>query len=348
LTAVFALGVAACSSGSSSTNTSSGNNGSTASTGSGGSAATTPSSGSSSSPAAPSWKPSHDITFIVPYAAGGGSDAQARRLLAGMKDALGVNLRIVYKTGGGGAVGFLALKQSKPDGYTIANVVVPNIINTAQGKDVGYTVDEFKYVAMTETAPGALVVAKNSKFKTLKDFVDYAKANPGKVTIAGTGDTGKSAVAEIVKALDIKVTYVPVSAGVGAIVPDLVGGHVDAAEFAASHVLEHADQLIAIGLSGTDPSPALPDAPTLDSQGYKGFVAATSWGVMAPPGTPDNIVAALNAAIEHAVATDKVQSALKESGLTPMKTTPEQAKEYVDSWIKNVQTDKELLPLVGG
>lgn len=345
LTAVLALGVAACSSGSSSTNASSNNKGATAS---GTAAATTPSSGSSSSAATASWKPSHDITFIVPYAAGGGSDAQARRLLAGMKEALGVNLRIVYKTGGGGAVGFLALKQSKPDGYTIANVVVPNIIITAQGKDVGYTVDEFKYLAMTETAPGALVVAKNSKFKTLKDFVDYAKANPGKVTIAGTGDTGKSAVAEIVHALGIKVTYVPVSAGVGAIVPDLVGGHVDAAEFAASHVLEHADQLMAIGLAGTDPSPALPDTPTLDSQGYKGFVAATSWGVMAPPGTPDNIVQTLNAAIEHAVATDKVQSALKDSGLTPMKTTPAQAKDYVDSWIKYVQTDKDLLPLVGG
>ncbi|MBN07930.1 MAG: hypothetical protein CMM45_08875, partial [Rhodospirillaceae bacterium] len=81
--------------------------------------------------------PDKPITFIVPYSPGGGSDQQARRLQPGLEKALGVKIRIVYKTGGGGAIGFNALWQSKNDGYTISNVVVPNIVISAKGKDVG-------------------------------------------------------------------------------------------------------------------------------------------------------------------------------------------------------------------
>jgi tripartite-type tricarboxylate transporter receptor subunit TctC len=135
--------------------------------------------------------PERDITFIVPYAPGGGSDQQARRLQPGLEKALGVTIRIVYKDGGGGAVGFNELYRSKPDGYTVSNVVVPNIVVTAKGQNVGYKPEEFAYIGMTEQAVGALMVPKNSKFKSLKEFVDYAKANPGKVTIAGVGSTGE-------------------------------------------------------------------------------------------------------------------------------------------------------------
>jgi tripartite-type tricarboxylate transporter receptor subunit TctC len=291
--------------------------------------------------------PKHDITFIVPYSPGGGSDAQARRLQAGMQKALGVNLRIVYKTGGGGAVGFLALHSAKPDGYTIANVVVPNIILTAKGKDVGYNTTGFSYIAMTETAPGALVVPKNSKFKTLKDIVAYAKANPGKLTIAGTGIAGKAAVAEIVKALNIKVTYVPVSKGVGQILPYLEGNHVDAAEFASAHAVKHADVIRALGIAGSEPSPSMPGVPTFESLGYKGFVASTTWGVMAPPETPAAIVKVLNAAVQKAVSEPDVQAAIKKSSLTPMKQTPEQAKEFVLSNVKGVEEDEKLMLQLG-
>ena len=300
-----------------------------------------------SGPSSAASYPKHDITFIVPYSPGGGSDAQARRLQPGMQKVLGVNFRIVYKTGGGGAVGFLALHSSKADGYTIANVVVPNIIITSKGKDVGYKAADFDYIAMTETAPGALVVSKSSKFKTLKDLVAYAKANPGRLTIAGTGITGKAAVAEIVKALGIKITYVPVSKGVGQILPYLEGNHVDAAEFASAHAVKHADVIRALGIAGSVPSPAMPGVPTFESLGYKGFVASTTWGIMAPPGTPAAVVKALNAAVEKAVADPGVQAALKKSGLTPMKQSPAQAKKFVLNSMKEVDEDERLMPLVG-
>ena len=253
----------------------------------------------------------------------------------------------MYKTGGGGAVGFLALHGSKPDGYTIANVVVPNIIIASQGKDVGFKPSEFAYIAMTETAPGALVVAKNSRFKTLQELVAYAKANPGKLTIAGTGSSGKAAVAEIAHALGIKVTYVPVSKGVGQIIPYLQGGHVDAAEFASAHAVKHADVLRALGIAGSVPSPALKGVPTFESLGYKGFVTATTWGIMAPPGTPANVVKLLNRAVEKAVSDPSVQAAIKKNGLTPMAQTPADAKAFVLDNEEGVRNDAKLVRLLG-
>jgi tripartite-type tricarboxylate transporter receptor subunit TctC len=287
--------------------------------------------------------PDHDITFIVPYAPGGGSDQQARRVQPGMEKALGVRLQIVYKEGGGGAAGFLELHSAKPDGYTIANVVVPNIIVTSKGDDVGYDPEEFAYIGMTERAPGAFVVAKDSKFKTIEDLVAYAKENPGTLTIAGSGSAGQANFAELVNALGIKATYVPVSGGVGATIPFLQGGHVDSAVFSSSHAVTHAETIRALGIAGTEPSPALPDVPTLDSQGYKGFEMATTWGVMAPPGTPAEIVEALSAALREAVADPKVKESQVSGGLTPMSQTPEEAQEYVKAAAKGVARNEELV-----
>ena len=115
--------------------------------------------------------PDKPITFIVPYSPGGGSDQQARRLQPGLEKALGVKIRIVYKTGGGGAIGFNALWQSKNDGYTISNVVVPNIVISAKGKDVGFKPGKFAYVGMTAQAVGALMVPKGSKYNTINKII---------------------------------------------------------------------------------------------------------------------------------------------------------------------------------
>jgi len=271
--------------------------------------------------------PNHDITFIVPYSPGGGSDQQARRLQPGLQKALGVNIRIVYKTGGGGAIGFSELYRSKPDGYTISNVVVPNIIVTSKkGKNVGYKPQEFAYIGMTAQAVGALMVPKGSKFKTLKDFVAYAKANPGKVTVAGVGGTGEVNTAKLMKVLGVKISYVPVSGGVGKMVPMLAGKHVDAGVTSSSHAVKHKAILDTLVLAGDTPSESLPGVPNEPRWTY-----TTTWGVMAPPGTPKDIVAKLNDALNK--ATPPVRAMVIKNGLTPMKQTPEQAKKFIEKAI---------------
>jgi putative tricarboxylic transport membrane protein len=273
--------------------------------------------------------PDHDITFLVPYAPGGGSDQQARRLQPGLQKALGVNIRIVYKTGGGGAVGFSELYRSKPDGYTISNVVVPNIIITSKGKNVGYKPGEFAYIGMTEQAVGALMVPKNSKFKNLKEFVAFAKANPGKLTVAGVGNTGEEQTTDLTKLLGIKVSYVPVSGGVGKMIPMLLGNHVDAGVTSSSHAVKHKSELNTLVLAGDTPSKSLPGVPT-----EPGWKMATTWGVMAPPGTPADVVAKLNAALNK--ATVPVKELLEKNGLTPLRQTPEQAKKFIQSAVANI------------
>ena len=272
--------------------------------------------------------PDHDITFIVPYSPGGGSDQQARRLQPGLQKALGVNIRIVYKTGGGGAIGFSELNRAKPDGYTISNVVVPNIIVTAKGKNVGYKPGDFAYIGMTAQAVGALMVPKDGKFKSLKEFVAYAKAHPGKLTIAGVGNTGKVQTGKLTKQLGIKVSYVPVSGGVGKMIPMLVGKHVDAGVTSSSHAVKHKSELNTLAIAGTKPSEALPGVPNVP-----GWTMATTWGVMAPPGTPAAIVAKLNAALNK--ATVPVRAMVIKNGLTPMKQTPAEAKKFVQDLMAN-------------
>ncbi len=281
-----------------------------------------------SGPAGAGDYPDHDITFIVPYSPGGGSDQQARRLQPGLQEALGVNIRIVYKTGGGGAIGFNELYRSKPDGYTISNVVVPNIIVTAKGKDVGYKPDEFAYIGMTAQAVGALMVPKGSKFKSLKDFVDFAKANPGKVTVAGVGGTGEVNTANLMKVLGVEISYVPVSGGVGKMVPMLAGKHVDAGVTSSSHAVKHAAILDTLVLAGDSTSESLPGVPNEPRWTY-----TTTWGVMAPPGTPEEIVAKLNDALNK--ATPPVRAMVIKNGLTPMKQTPEEARKFIEKAIAN-------------
>ncbi|MGI9521312.1 MAG: Bug family tripartite tricarboxylate transporter substrate binding protein [Hyphomicrobiaceae bacterium] len=286
--------------------------------------------------------PSKDITLIVPYKPGGGSDGQARRLQAGLEKNLGVKIRIIYKTGGGGAIGFNELYRSKADGYTISNVVVPNIIVTSQGKDVGYKPDEFSYIGMTERSVGALAVSKESPFKSLKDLVDYAKKNPGKLTIAGTGSTGHSNYAELVTALGIKATYVPISGGVGKMLPFIMGGHVQAGVLAAAHGVKHRKKVTVLGIAGTNTIKALP-APTMDSQGFKGFTMETTWGLMAPPGTPADRIEILNNALLKTTADPNVMNAQKKIGLIPMAQSPAEAKAYVANAASAVARRAKLL-----
>lgn len=270
--------------------------------------------------------PERDITIIVPYSPGGGSDQQARRLQPGLEKALGVTIRIVYKTGGGGAVGFNELYRAKPDGYTISNVVVPNIIVTAKGNNVGYKPEEFSYIGMTDQAQGALMVPKASKFKSLKDFVDYAKANPGKVTVAGVGGTGETNTLKLTKLLGIEISYVPVSGGVGKMMPMLAGGHVDAGVTSSSHAVKHSSIVNTLVIAGDSKSEALPGVPN-----EPGWTYVTTWGLMAPPGTPADIIAKLNDALNK--ATPPVRAMVIKNGLTPMKQTPEEAKKFIQKAI---------------
>ena len=273
--------------------------------------------------------PDKPITFIVPYSPGGGSDQQARRLQPGLEKALGVKVRIIYKTGGGGAVGFGELWRSKNDGYTISNVVVPNIVIAGKKASVGFKAGKFSYIGMTERAVGALMVSKDSKLTSLKAFIAATKANPGKITIAGVGGTGKVNMKALGDILGIKYTYVPVSGGVGKMIPMLLGNHVDAGMTASNHAVKHKAKLDALVVAGSKAIPALPGVPNEPKWEYM-----TTWGVMAPPGTPADRIKILNAALLKATRDPSVANAISKGGYENMYQTPAEAAAYVAAAVK--------------
>ncbi len=273
--------------------------------------------------------PEKPITFIVPYSPGGGSDQQARRLQPGLEKALGVEVRIVYKTGGGGAVGFNELWRSKADGYTISNVVVPNIVISSQGDDVGFKPGEFEYIGMTASAVGALMVPKGSKYKTLKDFVAAAKANPGKLTVAGVGGTGAANWANLADVLGIETTYIPVSGGVGKMMPMLQGNHVDAGMTASSHAVKHKATVDTLVIAGAETTSALPGVPNESRWEY-----VTTWGIMAPPGTPKDRIDILSKALLETTADPKLKEMVVNNGLVQIRQSPEEAKAVVEGAMK--------------
>lgn len=258
-----------------------------------------------------------NINFIVPYSPGGGSDRSVRRMQPHIEETLGVKINVNYMQGGDGAIGWQSLAGAKPDGCTVSNVVAPNLmLLSSSGENVGFKADEFKYVGWSETSPNVLAVAANSPYQTIEDLVNAAKANPGSVTLAGVGEMGQLLAAEVENSTDAKFTYVPVSGGVGDIGPQLLGGHVDAGVIGAAHVVESGGKLKALAMTGTEKVEALPDVPTYQDAGFQPATLGTSWGVIAPPNTPDEVVEAWNKAITGAVAAEKQQ--IIEAGLIPL------------------------------
>jgi tripartite-type tricarboxylate transporter receptor subunit TctC len=270
------------------------------------------------------------IDVIVPYAPGGGSDQQVRRLQSALEAATGSRLNITYQEGGDGSVGWNALANAEPDGCTIANVVLPNISNLSltAGEDIGFSAEEFEYVAFTEYSPNIIGVATDSEFQTLDDFIEAAEANPGEVTISGVGSNGELLVDEVINATGMDVTFVPVSGGVGDIVPQVAGGHIDAAISGFS--LLDGDQVRPIALSGTEPHEDFPDVPTFDEAGYPGVELVTSWGFILPPETPQEIVETWNAAVQDALQDEAVTEAYAETSFIVLEQDAAEARSYFE------------------
>src|SRR5512135_2832103 len=175
--------------------------------------------------------PSKRITYNICFNPGGESDITARFQEPVLKKVLGVDVSINYKIGGGGALCWSELVQSKPDGYTIAGHNLPHtVLQPMEMGDAGYKTLDLKQIYFFESTPNVLMVRNDSPFKTLKDFVDYVKKQPpGAVTVGGsaTSSANDLGTAELNKAAGIKCTYVPFG-GTGSAVPALLGNHVTA------------------------------------------------------------------------------------------------------------------------
>lgn len=277
------------------------------------------------------------IEFIVPYSAGGGSDRQVRRLQPHLESALDMSINVTYQTGGDGAVGWLALSNAEPNGCTVGNTVSPNIVLLSMSEeDVGFSYENFSYIGWTETGPITLTVSGDSEWQTVDDFVTAAKAAPGDLTVAGVGEPGELFTAAMTAATGIDVSYVPVSGGVGDIVPQLMGGQVDAGMLSSAAVADRSDTLRSIALTGDQEFPAFPDTPTFEGAGYDSVALTYAWGLALPPETPDEIVQVWSDALQTALSNDELRNEIETAGLLPLEQTPDEAVAFVEEQAQSV------------
>ena len=235
--------------------------------------------------------PEKPITYMICFDPGGESDITARLQQKYLEEVLKAKVVITYKVGGGGAVGWSELIRSKPDGYTIAGDNLPHtILQPMQRGDAGYTTEQLKRVYCFESTPCALVVKKDSPFKTLDDFIAFAKKNPGAVTLGGSGSwtANHLGTIELEKAAGVKLTYIPFT-GSGSATPALLGGHVTGLMTYTTMAAQQLDKFRILAVAAPKRSAVFPDAPTFQELGYD-IVEGAYRGVSVPPNTPENIV----------------------------------------------------------
>lgn len=289
--------------------------------------------------------PDKPIRLVVGFSAGGTTDVSARIIGKEMGEALGQPVVVENRPGAGSNIATEMVMRAAPDGYTLYMVAVTAAINQTLYKNVKFDLTkDFEPVALAVQVPNVLVVNPNVPAKSVKELVDYAKANPGKMNFASSGSgTSIHMAGELFKqAAGIDVIHIPYK-GSGPAVTDLVGGQVDFMfdNMPASWPNVQAGKLRALAVTTANRSSTAPDLPTMQESGFPGFDVSSWFGVLAPKGTPSDIVEKLNKVIRDALAKPEVQQQLAGLGAVPANTTTAQfaafIKSEVDGWAKVVK-----------
>jgi tripartite-type tricarboxylate transporter receptor subunit TctC len=277
--------------------------------------------------------PSRPIKLIVPWPAGGGVDTSARLIAQPLSERLGQPIVIENKPGAAGNIGTALAAKEKPDGYTLLQASLsPNAVNPHLYTNLGFDpVKDFEFVARVYTVPSFLVVPASSPANTAKDLIAMAKKEPGKLDF-GSGGVGSSQHLFGVmfnKAAGIDVVHVPYK-GTSPAEAALVAGQVDfMLNPPTALAFVSAGKLKALGVASPKRNAALPDLPTLDEQGIQGVHTSTFYGVMAPAGTPKEIVNRLNKEIVEILKTEEMRTRLAKLAADPGTESPEEFKKFV-------------------
>jgi tripartite-type tricarboxylate transporter receptor subunit TctC len=281
--------------------------------------------------------PAKPIRLIVPFPPGGGTDAIARDVANELTTTLKWNFVVENRPGSGGNIGVDAAAKSTPDGYTIVLGQTSNLaINPTLYGHLPYDpLKDLTPVALVASAPLVFVVKADSPYKNLADLVAAAKAKPGTLNFASPGNgTVTHLTGELLqKEAGVTFTHVPYKGGSMALT-DLLGGRVQIYAGSVPTLLGHikSGQLRAIVVTSAQRDPNLPQVPTV-GETYKGFEAVTWFGFVAPAGTPQPIVAKLNAEINKALNTPELKKRLNDEGATVLGGSPEQFGTLIKSEI---------------
>lgn len=287
---------------------------------------------------AQAWPTRQPIKFIVVYPPGGASDVTARIIGAKLSESLAQSVVIENKPGANGIIALDYVAKSAPDGYTIlmANLG-PNAINPVVYNKLPYdAIKDFAPITLTTIVPQIIVVTPSLPVKSAQDLIAYSKANPGKVTFASAGNGASNHLSgELFNSMaGIKMMHVPYKGDTPSMV-DVISGTVNVALPTAVAVMPHIKSGRLRGIAVTSPKrlPSLPDLPTV-AEVLPGFEAVSWGGVMAPAGTPPNIIAKLNAEINRILKMPDVAEKLQALGAEIVGSTADEFAAYVKTEIE--------------
>ena len=285
--------------------------------------------------------PTKSIRMIIPSTPGGGTDFIGRLVSSRLADANGWTVIPDNKPGAGTALGLAEAARSNNAGYDLVVAQTDNVSLIPLLMKVAYDpVKDLTPVALVATTPMVLIVPAHSPYKTLGDLIKAAKAEPGKISYgtSGTGGAVHIALEMLQSVAGIKLQHVPYKGSTPALA-DMVGGHL---QFAGSSI-SSADALLKAGkiraLAVTSPkrNPALPDVPTVAESGYKDFSLVSYYGIMAPAGLPQPVLARLNTEVNKVLQRQDVRTALLGQGLEPTATSPEEFAALIKADIQKAK-----------
>jgi tripartite-type tricarboxylate transporter receptor subunit TctC len=282
---------------------------------------------------AQAWPTQKPITLVVPFAPGGGNDILARAIAPRLSQILSQTVVVDNKPGAGGNIGADIVARAPADGYMVLMASNQNTINPAIGIKTPFNVErDFAPIGMIASVPIVLVSNPDQPFKTLPEFFQYAKSNPGKLSYSSPGNgtpqhLAGEAFAQMAKT---KIVHIPYK-GTGPAISDVVGGQVQISFGTMASVMPfiQGGKLRAIGIAGQKKSAAMPNLPTFGEAGLAGYEAALWYCLLAPAQTPPPIVEKLNAALVQALKSPQIEEQLVKQGFEPTSSSPAQLKEII-------------------
>ena len=277
--------------------------------------------------------PSRPIRIVVPYTAGGFTDQMARLLTVGLQKQLGQPVVIDNKPGANSIIGVEVVAKAAPDGHTFGVVIPAFTANTTLYPKLPYNPrKDLVGVSLMGVSPLVAAVAPNAPFKTVKELVAYAKANPGKVSFASSG-TGSAAhlTSELLKSLtQTFMVHIPYR-GAAPALTDLLGGQVSLFLDPPPNLIQpaKAGRITLIGVASEKRLPMLPDVPTFIEQGIPGMVGSTWASMIAPAGTPRDIIKRMSDAVNAIIQSEETKAKLEAMGTFGEGTTPEACDAFL-------------------
>ena len=269
--------------------------------------------------------PTKSVRIVVPYAPGGGTDIISRQIAQKLGEAWGQNVFVENRPGANGISGTDVVLKSAPDGHNLVVVVAAHVINSSLQTKMPYDpVTDVAPVTLIARSPWVIVTIPTLPAKTLREFVAYAKANPGKLRFGSSEPSSRLAGEQFKQLAGINLEHIPYKGG-SQIMTDMLGGQIETGFTSTLTVLQHykSGKLKVLAVAGKARHPSMPDIPTAVEAGYPEYETYAWYGMYAPKGTPKEIVARIQQEIARVVKRPDTEERLGQFGAEPIASTPE-------------------------